>query len=332
MRWLVNSRNTIEKCGDLETKSQFLVKLHRSWTVEEPQSYDLPPATQDEFVCHIIGNMIPDAKIEEGTVMEFERRWIDSELPDREILSAVVHCYSNILKLVIKAHDHLRNPTVCDFHIDAIGTGCQLPVPMQQVRNSHTKWYKLRQGRLADHEWKTEKLNMEEVSKAVNKAYDGMPSEFGESFRDATTLEERLLAFVNLGKHMMSADGFHITSIMLMSESMFYPVELRMEDREDKHIMIRQVAAMGETLKADTVIIVGEGWIASPDTRYGPHAANNPNKKEALLANALNRKNEYLTIIAPFERIGDKIVFDENIIRDHKFSDILTPFKKAWGI
>ena len=53
---------------------------------------------------------LPKRAITEEALLKVERRWVESDMPDSEILDALCQCYLTLRKVVRDAHDALANP------------------------------------------------------------------------------------------------------------------------------------------------------------------------------------------------------------------------------
>jgi hypothetical protein len=109
MVWAKNARNTIEKRGDLETYSQVRATIIASYiggleTEWIPESLFSSPA----HIFHSVPKkfLIPHI-VEHGTLL-IERRWIDSGLPQTEILEALAQIYGNFCEMAVNLLNKLR--------------------------------------------------------------------------------------------------------------------------------------------------------------------------------------------------------------------------------
>jgi len=110
MRWSVTARNKIEKQGDLETLSQVRAELVAAYA-GNPTTPWMPSinATPEQIRRSIPAKYL-DAHVVNTGVLAIERRWVDAELPDHEILDALAHVYGQLALMVVGLHDHLKWP------------------------------------------------------------------------------------------------------------------------------------------------------------------------------------------------------------------------------
>jgi hypothetical protein len=125
MRWARDARNSIEKKGDLETHSQVRAEIIASYT-KGPETKWMPDSLfaspraiwesipRRFFIPHVMEN---------GTLL-IERRWVDSELPDMEVLEALAHVYDDFCSTIIDLFgaQEIRVPSQLDqSRPDAMG-------------------------------------------------------------------------------------------------------------------------------------------------------------------------------------------------------------------
>ena len=336
LRWLVVARNQIEKQGDLDTKSKFIVEHVNSWLPAEKRVFDLPPSTRPKDTAKIIAATFPDSKCTEGAVLKVSREWIDSELPEEEILSLLVHVYSRLQEVLLEAHQLLEEGVRdgCEFYAAKTKSTGRLPTEMTRLQFPAVCWYSLEHGILKECDHKTKPLTREEVQESVTERYDRFNG-IDTRLSPASSFSEICDKFFAMGKHMLQKDGHHAMIALVFTENGFHPWGLQPGDRAEKHIMIRELASNCKRLRATSCILIGEIWVAPFSSKYGPYAANYPNRKEALSLNGFHKDEGYLSRVAIFERDGDTIVFPEGQDLHGEQSEILRPIaeaiKEAWG-
>jgi hypothetical protein len=129
MVWLVQARNHIEKEGDLETYSSARVVLLADWHNSQPLvELQVPPlATTQEILSKLPELRLPTYALQEG-LLEIERRWVVRDLPDKELLEVLAHCYGVLATLVGSAHHQ------CGF---GMWTFCSDSHEARPVRTEH---------------------------------------------------------------------------------------------------------------------------------------------------------------------------------------------------
>ncbi len=108
MRWSVNSRNRIVKESDLELLSTAKVRLSLDWLHEREDTWEMPARFDTRNILMRLmsnGSLLPPM----GT-LTIERRWIDKNLPEWELLDATAHVYDRLTKLLATAHERMAVP------------------------------------------------------------------------------------------------------------------------------------------------------------------------------------------------------------------------------
>jgi hypothetical protein len=101
MRWLIEARNTVVKRGDLETKSTAIVKVLASYTDANPvKILEVPPHVGPHAVAARVRVSGMPNELRDAAVILVERRWVESTLPDWELLDALGYCFKNISDLI----------------------------------------------------------------------------------------------------------------------------------------------------------------------------------------------------------------------------------------
>lgn len=109
MDWAKKARNKIEKQADLETLSQVRAELIAAY-VGNPTTAWLPASViwSSETFRKSIPKYLLSPHVVENGALAIERRWIDVELPDHEVLDALAHVYGQLALMTISLHGHCR--------------------------------------------------------------------------------------------------------------------------------------------------------------------------------------------------------------------------------
>jgi hypothetical protein len=125
MKWLHDARTQIVHKGDLATESHAIVRLQIDYadagrevteglpespkpspTSEQPEIEADPLSSLDEILAHIAEIPLP-ARIRGESTITIERRWVDSNLPDRELLDVLAQAYGFLSQIIGDAHDRV---------------------------------------------------------------------------------------------------------------------------------------------------------------------------------------------------------------------------------
>lgn len=301
MRWLIAARNFIEKEGDLTTNSRFLVTLSNSWNDQPSIGYPLSPEIKAEDVAKLIANTIPEAKINDEALLRFERRWVDSLLPDEEVLSTLVHCYRSLRKLLMEAHSLLGSePRGCSFEERVTRLNEVLPSTMEDINSPRVAWYKLSEGKMAYYDIKKVSLDRDTVAKAAER-YPEL-SRLSAAQKETKHFKDVCYGWFSIARTLLERDGYHVPMAMLETEGGPVLQQFRMDDRADKHVMMRELADHCSRTGADSCIFITEAWTARLNPQFGPHAANYPNRGEALVLHAIHQDGTVVELSASFTK------------------------------
>ncbi len=327
MRWLVEARNYIEKQGDLSTRSRFLVTFSNSWNPEPEREYKFGPDVVPKDVAKLIANSIPNAKINEAALLKFDRTWVDSMLPEEEVLTTLIHCFLVLRSVVDSAHELIIPEVACADRSQRRKTNDTMPAAMAGVSFPATKWFKLLHGQLLDYSVKKVTIDREIFEKyaaenpGIKKAAKGLTR--------TGTFREQCQGFFEMARFLLQKDGYHIPTVIYEAGGMPQFCQVKMDDRAEKHVLMRELAAVCRRHQATWFIFIGEAWLATLDPRYGPHAVDYPNRKEMLVLHGVHRDGTQLSIQAVFSKFGGKAIVGATSINDELMPGVMSPIIEA---
>jgi len=336
LKWLVDARNHIEKQGDLDTHSKFIIERTDSWLPGEKRTIMLPPSIRPEDIIKTIAAKYPESKCREGSILKVSREWVDSEMPDEEVLSLLVHAYSKLQDMIIEVHELLpcEIRDACEFYQIRKSHSSHLPEGMDKLHFPAVAWFSLERGILKEYGETIETVTREDIEKTVRERYGDFGGiDIGPSSQ--SSFKKICDDFFEIGKKMLIKDGYHLMIALIHTEKGFFSVELRPEDRADKHVLIRELASKCARLRAVSCILIGEVWAAVYSPRHGPHAVGHPDRQEELFLAAYHKDEGFITREAIFRREGDTIVFSDGDTAKYMHASILNPvvdaIRKEWS-
>lgn len=263
MKWAKDSRNTIEKVGDLELHSSSSATLIIGYLQETDIHVDV---RRKELIGANIKRLIRFAEkklpsgVSRGAVVRIERKWVANTLPEWELLTALVYVYS-------------RAKEVCQNlarHLDSA-----LPPEIPDPTEFDAAWsdargirYVTLQGRAAG-QMRSQRIqsdpNFELPPKLVALVEKRKGSCPPKSFNQLVDyhVEMATVNFETYGSHvpmlfMYGADGDLVDYI----STEFY-------DRSDKYLFWRSVADRVLYVKPKAIVWIAEAWIRSrPKARH----------------------------------------------------------------
>lgn len=105
LKWLVSARNYIVKQGDLDLNSVLRIEVIGSYLAGEirifEQDYE-PNLTNKEIFEKTITLGLPE-QVFKNSYVKLERRWVDVNHPDHELLDLLSICWASVAELLLDA-------------------------------------------------------------------------------------------------------------------------------------------------------------------------------------------------------------------------------------
>jgi hypothetical protein len=305
MKWAVTARNKIEKQGDLDTLSQVRAELVAGYS-GNPTTPWLPSinATPEQIRRSIPAKYL-DAHVIKTGVLAIERRWVDTELPDHEILDALAHVYGQLALMVVGLHDHLQWPIppkrpelgqhlIADLLPDGRTKSMERP-PARRTIN-----IKVNDGK----EIESLAVPLPHDPKLIKKARKRYDFTGFDKLKESSTFEETAEALFDQARYLMLKDGYHLPKALLFKGIM--PVEIispKPNDRREKYLVMRQLAERIRAIEADGIIFISEAWTAHPsELGPGQFAVDVANRGEALVLWGATKDGRQLSLQARITR------------------------------
>jgi hypothetical protein len=327
MVWAREARNAIEKRGDLEGSSQVRATIIASY-VEGPETGWLSQALfaspaeiygsvpRRYFIPHVLQN---------GTIL-IERRWVDSTLPDVEVLEALALVYGELCDLAQDLLERLSLPIPDDLLHRPNPTALAMDRAIYlSMKNGSTYGFRYFERPLPgyDTKWRSRAARRYGVASL-------------KRLRQATTFREIAEGFFEIGRAVLLRDGHHDAfAVFLKGNAIKRVVPTPFPDRAAKYVIMRDLALLARADGADGVLTIGEAWTASSkDIPKSGFAAEARNRGEALMMSAANALGESFSLQASFtrkklRRSKVKSINATQFIGD-AFELSLYPFMKEW--
>ena len=335
LRWLVEARNKIEKQGDLEAKSILRVTGSGSWFDGKEIEKELPPKTRPGEISLILKRFSRNQTVDDEAILKVERCWLDSEMPDAEVLDTLCHCYLVMRKLLRDAHEKLAVPAAgkCNFYDAATRTNEELPEFMMTAQQPRISWIRLKDGASVTMQQTRKIIKRTDPETIEAQQRYGASVKVNQALKDAKSFREICAAWFQHSKRMLEVDGHLIPTALIMTDKSMQIQQLWMSDRTDKHMVMRHVADSCKRMDAVSVMIINEAWTAPAEfAATGKHAIDCPQRGEAAVLHGLTRSGEAISCINHFTRQGGKVVFSEDDITEGELPNIMAPFAKVWNL
>ncbi|WP_278183528.1 hypothetical protein [Vibrio misgurnus] len=255
MTWAKNSRNTIEKQGDLEMYSSAKATLLFSYIEEQ----DIEITTRDELLGVSIKRLVRLAQkklpsgVTDAAVIKAERRWVANTLKDYELLHALSLIYARMYDCCKSLGELVGSP------IDqAITKPTSFDSMREEVRHvSYLKLKNFSEGKLSHTSVSYDEKSVPEVMK-----------ERARSVQTAQTIDsmDKLVDFYSqMAELTFQADGYHIPILMFFDRN-YKVIDLlstSFEDQADKYIFWRFAADRAQVINAHGFVWISELWVRS---------------------------------------------------------------------
>jgi hypothetical protein len=332
MRWARDARNAIEKQGDLTTHSQVRATIIASY-LDGPETEWLPQALfmSPEQVFRTVPAKFRVPHIVENGTLLIERRWVDSELPEIEVLEALSHVYGEFADVLVDFMNtnHLKIPlNLANTRPDAMGA----------LAMDRALYLSMRDGSPTGNRYFRKSLERPEKGtiRRVKKRYG--PGAQWAKLGAAKTFEDVASEFFNHARIVLQRDGYHRSlTFFLKGKQIIQMIPTDHPDRASRYVLMRDFAKLARIEGADGVFMIAEAWTAAAeDAPESGFAVDAKNRGEALMMHAANATGDTFVMQAPFYRRrpgGKKVkrVDAAETVRDG-LQFVVFPFLREWGV
>jgi hypothetical protein len=337
MKWLHDARTKIEKIGDLEMHSRIRAELLFSHLASEVPRMEVPaelfrgPA---ELLRTIPKPALEGHVLKHGT-LRIQRRWVENNLPDHELLDALAISYGRIAELVHDGHSQLGlpSPVVADDEtnepIELASIGWRMPCMIAHEARREIL-LALADGAVVSVATKTIKIDDDATKKLATK-FD--PSIYAALGKPYATIDDLSDGYFEMVRKVFERDGYHIPLLYLFRGTTFLkfmPYEI--QDQSQKYIVMRALANEALRCGADAAVSVNEAWIARAN-ELGPYqfAAELPTRREALTMMVCRKAGNALHYQAMISRKDDKVSLGETTVSRDAAAFAMAAFYEVWG-
>lgn len=333
MRWLVEARNVVVKEGDLSTSSKLRLAVVETWFAPPYIEIDVPPFIETKgFIKFLAKNNPNNLDLKVG-LLRAERRWIDEQLKECELLEALSHVFIVLSDLLLDAYENLyyqENLLKCPWYAHQNLCKGQYIDCMKAQEWDRTIWLDLNTGEtLQSVDFPVRKID----DKTVKKHYPDLWQRTGQRKKPKDLKEEADILFED-AKTILITDGFHIPIVIEGYPDGHRDIRaLQMLDRTEKHLAIRKLAADVERSGATSIILIGEVWVSgTEDYRLTPVGIENATLREALQLIAANAEGEtYAKRVFFAKDENGKVGLGKEFSFSHGEINILRPVKEVWN-
>lgn len=256
MEWLKESRNQIEKEGDLDLYSECNLETIFSYTDPGPRLSLRNSRHLFIGVKRLIRSIqkIFPTGVFRDSVIAIDRRWVANSLPGIEITDALQYGYAELERIVDSLEKQIGGDDVIS-----------IPPPQRVWRDARQRraYLKTDDGKFysfADSEAAPSGVDI----KALEQRYD--LSAFRDAFNSTADLKIALVKFSDLACGLYEKDGYHITVAFLLDENGAHlsMVKPQFAEHVDKLIFWHELAHAAEMdRRIKGVIFISEIWMRS---------------------------------------------------------------------
>ena len=276
MTWAKDSRNVIEKEGDLELHSSIRMVVLFSYLSSEDI---VLPDTRAELVGANIKRLLrlANAKLPTGVadaaVLRIERRWVANSLPSRELVNALTYVYARLHDVCISLARHLA--TKLD---DTVPRPTELDPARKDV--GHVRFIKLSKPGVT----RTAHMRLQPlVDYSPPPALAVLRNEVA-NVPAPSTLQATVALFARIAQITFEEHNNHVPMLFLFNDE-WQQIDFLMahfSDQADKYIFWRNAAERAAYLRAFALVWVSESWIRRTDKQNDAAIRNLPIVGERL--------------------------------------------------
>ena len=255
MKWARDSRNIIEKRGDLEINSQLDLSLVFSYLDEEDLHINVGTEELLEYgikkLVRFSQKHLPTG-ISDATVLRVSRTWVTTGLSNWELLHALVYVYNQHYEVHIKLCNHLKsNPSLSLME----------PSDASSIRESalNPQYLKLRD--LTKYKAKRIRVKRDPNYRP--------PPELESKFKKLqannkkiNSLDTALSHFLEFANVVFTHDKHHISMLHLFDENwkIIDQVSTMFADQAEKYIFWRTIGERVRSQNIHALVAVNEIW------------------------------------------------------------------------
>lgn len=326
MEWLKDSRNFIEKQGDLEINSASFLQFLLSYWDPGPKislkNEGLLFAGMKKLVRFGQKNL-PTGVFRDSAIV-VERRWVANSFPSMELTDALQHGFVVLRRVVDALDDHIQAPR------EVTTLPAYLPIGSRTRR----AYVKINDG-------KTYLVSTESRKRDDAATEEELTSRYGHSvlknmYSREGDFQKAFARAVEVACHMFNTDGYHVTIGFLLDQQ-FLPrrlVSVQFADHTEKFIFWSRLADELELdQESHAIIFVSEYWMRSAKGREIKPVENLEILGEGLHIVGLSADGAYLS--KRFRAVASsegKRLGPEEIPDDSTFPNFLVPIARVWGL
>lgn len=286
MEWAKNSRNKIEKQGDLEIYSLAKASLVFSYFENEDIEINGCHNLIDIGVKRLIRFArvkLPTA-VSTSSVIKVERRWVSKDLPNYELLYVLSVIYSRLYDICKKLTEYLGY--AFDMNIPEPSTLSNFGMEGRYIK--YIKMSDMGEYNIFHHMIKYDGTK-------IPKIIEDNLVDFKEQLNTNCSLMDLVNYHAGIAEIIFEHSGFHISIVFLFDNNnqVLTMEAFEPKDQVEKFIFWRMMADKVYLLKAKSLIFVCEAWERQRVTNDYTPISKFPIIGEKLMITGINSKDFY---------------------------------------
>ncbi len=302
MNWDKDSRNQIEKEGDLELHSELSVSLIYSYIEEQDivLACDGPQflGSNVKRLMRFAEKYLPSG-VSDASVLKIERRWVANSLPQYELLHALIYIYSRIRTVCLSLASYLGYE---------LSKSIKEPSNFDIVHSKNKETQYIKFSNRASSSLKSKHVNFD--PKFVIDPGIASVIEEQKSATQSANFPEKMQLHSKMAEATFNKFGSHVPMLFLFDEK-GQIVDFRgmvPDDQATKFIFWRTISDRISYLRATSLIWISEAWI-----RSRPNDLQTPIRKLPIIGEILQVIG--LELSGKVETIIWDIIRDKNVER-----------------
>jgi hypothetical protein len=329
MEWAKDSRNKIEKEGDLEMRSTLTLSLISSYLSETDTALktgrqELLHAGLTKLRRHA-EKMLPTA-VFNSSAIRVERAWVANSFPGMELLSLLAEVYSRVHCCCASLNRHLGMAVTTE-------TSALDGVDMAVGPADRIAYLKLH-----DRSLNIVRASRRRLDRGVHvpPELQAALSTLAPSGSELATLESRMDFLSQIVERIFDLYQNHQSFLFLFSDHWrsMRMVSMQPADRVEKYIFWRSVADLVRRESTDGIIFIGEMWLR--EQAPGVHVEQMRIMGEAISMMGLSEDGSVKQRIWKIDRSGSRALLtaaeDREIDRRKESINFLVPIMRAFGL
>lgn len=327
MIWAKDSRNVIEKQGDLDMFSEAKATLIYSYF--EDQDIEISTSTKllgigVKQLVRLAQKILPSG-ITDGAVVKSERRWVANSLEEYELLYALTIIYGRVYECCESLGLLIKNPIDVDIispkHFDSI-----------RDKTRHVTYFRMKDYTTGRVSFNTIHSNSVIIPESIKEKINKIDRK--DSINSIVDLVESISKIAEIN---FLNDGYHIQTLFLFNKD-YQVLDLlstNFQDQAEKYVFWRVAADRAKIINAYGFVWISELWIRNPKLHIHEAIHKMPIIGEKLQIIGVDAKNNQKSLVWNIVRESEqskpflnKITADEH---DQSSSYFMLPILKAIG-